>query len=133
VFFELNMPSGNPGCHSLRKFTKSFQVHFGGIKWLRSPSWVFHPVEVSQILAFFGSKYFLRKKECSGGVIHASTCLGFIPHSLFFIYHEPSRAVDRNLKKILFYWDHPEFPSLREFEFFVKGRKITLVTLFGIL
>jgi hypothetical protein len=84
-------------------------------------------------LSVFRSKYFLRKKECIGGIIHASTCLGFIPHSLFFIYHEPSRAVDRNLKKILFYWDHPEFPSLREFEFFVKGRKITLVTLFGIL
>jgi hypothetical protein len=59
--------------------------------------------------------------------------LGLIPHSLFFICHEPSRAVDRNLNKILFYWDHPEFPSLREFEFFVKGSKITLVNIFGIL
>jgi len=126
------MPSENLGCHSLRKFTKSFQMHFGGITWLRSPSWVFHPVEVSQILAFLG-QILLKKKECSGGIIHASTCLGFIPHSLFFIYHEPSRAVHRNLNKILFYCDHPEFPSLREFEFFVKGSKITLVTLFGIL
>jgi len=55
------------------------------------------------------------------------------PTLLFFIYQEPSRAVHRNLNKIHFYWDHPEFPSLRKFEFFVKGSKITLVIPFGIL
>ena len=45
-------------------------------------------------LGVFGSKYFRKENECSGGVIRASTCLGFIPHSVFFIYHEPSRAVE---------------------------------------